>query len=247
MTHATDPIEPKKPSAPRARELVAAKKAAAAKAPATPPETSVAPPDNRKPYERILDEMAPSWTEGRVIKFSHDDGTFRTRDDEKEVSPTITFGALCSETLFGWVKFNGPNEQPDRHMGRLYDDSFALLPRASLGDLEKARWEINPWGLPEDPWQLHEYVVLQRTDTSEIFTFTATNSTGRFAASRLLKHYNRTCKGADEVPLVQLRTGKHKQRPVPVFVVVGSRPLSAVAKPDGSNTESFVDDEIPFK
>jgi hypothetical protein len=238
--------------APTARELVAAKRAQAPTAPPAPaPSTAVAVKSNQDYRSRYLDEVAPASIVGRMVKFSKQ-GTFITPDDEQELSEDAEFVALCDQTLIGWVKFNGPGEPPDREMGLLYDN-YVMPPREALGDLDETQWPEGLDGKPGDVWQHHQYLPLQSTDTSEMFTFVTASKTGRRAVGNLLRHYDRmqkTCPG--EFPVVRLRTGgfEHKDSRVghvftPVFVVCGRQPSDSTAKPDTS-TGAFLNDEIGF-
>lgn len=106
-------------------------------------------------------------------------------------------------------------------------------------------------GQPEDPWQIHEYLVLQRADTSERFTFAAQNATGCYAVGQLGKHYGRCCKDHGEVPVVHLRAGTYKGRAVPVFSVCGQQKLdprtpSAPPSDPVPSVSGDLDDEIKF-
>jgi hypothetical protein len=221
---------------PRAREISrASKKKADPQAP-LPRAPLPAVPDNRPYVDRYLDETAPASIVGRMIKFSKEDADFV---------------ALCDQTFVGWVKFP-EDEAPIRVMGLLYD-GFVMPPRDSLGDLDEKQWDEGLDGNPQDPWQHHEYLVLQNTDTRELFTFVTSSKTGRHAVGNLLRHYNRTRKDhPDELPVVRLKTSgfKHKDPRVgwvttPMFVVVGRTTRDSAAKPDTS-TGAFLDDKIPF-
>ena len=86
-------------------------KAAPAKVPAVKP--AAAPPaaaiiDNRTPQERYLDEVAPSFIVGQLIKFSKE-GQFITADDDQVIADDVDFYALCGEVQIGWIKFS-PDE-----------------------------------------------------------------------------------------------------------------------------------------
>ena len=242
-----------------ARELVAAKRAKEAQAevkPAAPPAvktaTAVTVPDTRPYRDRYLDEVAPASVVGRMIKFNGKDGKFITTDDDQEVPEALEFIALCAETLVGWVKFNGVGEPPDRMMGLLYD-GFVMPPKESLPDRDESQWEEGLDGKPADPWQHHQYLVLQNTASQELFTFVTSSQTGRRAVGNLLRHFNRTQRtNPDELPVVRLRTGgfQHKDPRVdwvstPVFVVCGRTSGDRAAKPDTS-TEAYLDDKISF-
>jgi hypothetical protein len=216
--------------------------------PAKPKSIAVAKPAEDY-VSRYLDEVAPANIVGRMIKFSKD-GKFVTHDDGEEISEDQDFIALCDETLVGYVKFNGPGEQPTRAMGLLYD-GFVMPERDTLGDLDKAQWEMGLDGELADPWQHHMYLVLQQADTRELFTFVTSCPTGRRAVGNLLRHYDRLRRThADDVPVVRLRVGgfPHKDSRVgwvvtPVFVVFGKTPRDSAAKPDTS-TGGVLNDQI---
>ena len=197
-----------------------------------------------------LDEIAPASIVGRMIKFNKN-GQFVTHDDEKEIGEETDFIALCDQTLIGYIKFND-EAPPDRHMGLLYD-GFMMPDRASLGDADPAKWEMGLDGKPQDPWQHHVYLVLQKGDTAELFTFVTSSKTGRRAVGNLLRHYDRMARtNPNELPVVKLKKGgfAHRDERVgwvatPVFVVCGRAPKDSAAKPDTS-MKAVLNDEIPF-
>jgi hypothetical protein len=157
---------------------------------------------------------------------------------------------LCDDTLVGWIKFNGVGEPPSKEMGLLFD-GFQMPPRQSLGDLDPKQWETGLDGQPADPWQHQQNLVLQNTETAELFTFSTSSRTGRRAVGTLLRHYERMQKARpDELPVIRLSTGgfQHKDTrvgwvSVPVFVVVGRAPRDSAAKPDTS-IGAYLNDEI---
>jgi hypothetical protein len=213
--------------------------------------TAVAIPDNRTAVQAYLDEVAPASIVGRLIKFNKD-GRFATKDDDAPIGEDVDFIALVDQTLIGWIKFNGEGQPPDRKMGLLYD-GFTMPPRSSLGDADDTTWEEGLDGKPSDPWQHHVYLVLQRGDTGELFTFATASITGRRAAGNLLRHYNRLqTTHPNTYPIVRLKTGGFQHRDdrvgwvsVPVLAVVGRAPKDTAAKPD-SSLKSDLEDDIPF-
>jgi hypothetical protein len=235
------------------QKRLAEKATAATKAalPAKAAPIAVAVPDNRNSVQRYLDETAPASIVGRMLKFSKE-GKFVTADDEEEVSSDVDFIALCDQTLVGWMRFHEDGSPPDRAMGLLYD-GFQMPDRATLGDDDQSLWQAGLDGQPTDPWQHFNYLVLQRGDTGELFTFTTSSKTGRRAVGNLLHHYNRMQKtNADMFPVVKLKTGgyDHKDPRVgwvntPVFAVVGRAPRDSAAKPD-SSLRGDMGDQIPF-
>jgi hypothetical protein len=229
-------------------DATAAKSAGTAVAPAQ--STALAPPDNRTPHERYLDEIAPAAIVGRLVKFTKD-GMFITADDEGEIGDDVDFVVLADQTLVGWLKFND-DAPPDRVMGLLYD-GFQMPKREQLGDLNQLEWSPGLSSAPEDPWKHHIYLVLQSRDTSELYTFATSSMTGRRAVGNLLRHYDRMQKThPDELPVVRLKAGGFQHRDerigfvrVPVFVVVGRAPADSAAKPDTS-VAADMNDQISF-
>src|SRR5262245_42368387 len=140
---------------------------------------ALAVPDKRTDVQRYLDDIAPASIVGRMVKFSKE-GQFVVTDEDSVLDETVEFVALVDQTLIGLIKFNGEGMPPDRIMGLLYD-GFAMPARSSLPDLDQTKWEIGLDGKPADPWQHHVYLVLQRGDTGELFTFVASSVTGRRA------------------------------------------------------------------
>jgi hypothetical protein len=200
--------------------------------------------------QSYLDEIAPASIVGRMAKFAKD-GPFVTHDDGAPMSDTVPHAALCDQTLIGRIKFNGPGQPPDRHMGLLYD-GFVMPDRESLGDNDESKWETGLDGQPADPWQHQVYLVLQNTETQELFTFVTSSKTGRRPVGNLLRHYDRTRKtDAAFYPLVLLKTGgfNHPDQRVgwvatPLFAVVGRTPRADVAKPEVRSLKEEMNDEI---
>lgn len=213
--------------------------------------TVLAVPDARTDVQKYLDEIAPASIVGRMIKFNKD-GEFATTDDDSVIGGNVDFTALVDQTLIGWIKFNGEGAPPDRHMGLLYE-GFVMPARDSLGDLDQAKWEIGLDGKPQDPWSHQVYLVLQRGDSDELFTFVTSSITGRRAVGTLLRHYDRMQRThSDQYPVVRLKIGgfQHKDDRVgwvktPVIAVVGRTPKDSAAKPDTS-LAADLQDTIPF-
>jgi hypothetical protein len=212
--------------------------------------TALAVPDNRSPLDAYLDEVAPATIAGRMVKFTKN-GEYATTDDDTVLSDERIFVAMADQTLIGWIKFNAKGEPPDRVMGLLYEN-FAMPARESLGDTDVSKWETGLDGKPADPWQHHQYLVLQDAESKELFTFVTGSVTGRRAVGTLLKHYNRMRQGKEEAyPLVKLKVGGFQHRDdrvgwvkVPVIAVVGRTPKEGAVKPDNSSAE--FQDSIPF-
>jgi hypothetical protein len=228
--------------------------AAQAKLPAKVSGTAVTVPDSRTPVQKYLDEIAPAGIAGRLIKFSKE-GVFATADDGEPVPEAAEFIALCDETLVGWIKFNRDKDSdvpPERCMGLLYD-GFVMPSRDKLGNTDQTQWEPGLSGAPEDPWQHQICLVLQNTETRELYTFATTSQTGRRAVGNLLKHYDRMQRdSANELPVVRLKSGGFNHRDdrigwvsVPVFAIVGRAPRDSAVKPDTS-IAADMNDDLPY-
>jgi len=221
--------------------------------PAVAPKPSLpAVPDTRTPVQSYLDDIAPASIVGRMVKFGKD-GTFITNDDGETIADSIDFVALCDQTLIGYIKFNGEGTPPDRHMGLLYE-GWRMPARDTLGDTDVRQWENGLDGKPADPWQHHVYLVLQSVETSELFTFVTSSTTGRRAVGNLLRHYDRMARtNPGEFPVVRLKVGGFNHRDdrvgwvsTPVFAVVGRREKDAgLAKPD-TTPSGDLNDAIGF-
>ena len=205
--------------------------------------------DNTTYVSRYLDEVAPTTTAGRTVKFTKD-GIFATTDDGTPLSEDKTFVALCDETLVGWIKFNGPGEPPERKCGLLFN-GFKMPLRSELGDTDPTGWEKGLSGQPQDPWLHQMCLVLQECDSGELYTFVSTSNTGRRAIANLLRTYERL-RVKDEVPLVKLKVSGFEHRDarvgwvkVPAFVVVGRTSRDSAFR-SAPTAQEILDDAIPF-
>jgi hypothetical protein len=224
----------------------------AAKLPATTNTgTAVAAADQRTPVQKFQDDDAPAGIVGRPIKFDGKVGEFSTPDDQEPVPEDVDFVALCDQTAIGYVRFNGEGNPPDRILVLPYDGQLRP-PRDTLGDMDPTTWPIGLSGRPEDPWQLFSYLVLQRADTAEYFTFNTTSITGRAAVATLCRHYDRLQKThPDMYPIVRCKPGGYQSQKFgwvhkPIFAVVGRHPKDAAAMPVDSSLAADLNDEIPF-
>jgi hypothetical protein len=217
--------------------------------PAVAKSTAIATPDARTAIQRWQDDNAPMATVGSRLKFAK--GQYVSEDDSL-IGDDIDFIALVDQMMVGHRRFRGPGEPPDQVIGNPYD-GFIAPPRESLGDNDPAQWELGLDGKPVDPWQPTAFVVLQRVDNGEMFTFTTSSVTGRKAVGNLSRHYDRLQKtNPDTYPVVRLKVSGFQHRdqrvgwvPTPVFAVVGRTPKDSAAKPDTSVAADMSDD-IPF-
>jgi hypothetical protein len=122
--------------------------------------------------------------------------------------------------------------------------------REELGDTDAASWEMGLDGKPADPWVHAVYLVLQRTDNSELFTFVAQSQTARRAVGVLLRHYDRMQRtNPGFLPLVALKVGGFNHRDprvgwvkTPVIAAMGQVPGDKAVKPAAPD----FNDDIPY-
>ena len=220
--------------------------------PAPPPPTTVAVPDNRTAMEVYADEAAPVAMEN-PFKFNPK-GTPDYWNFSDEAVPDEDYTALCDELAIAYVRFNGPGNPPTRILGRPAD-GFRLPPPETLPDRDRTQWQLGLNNEPEDPYQRHDYLPLQRTSTGEIYTFCAQSKTQRGAVGNLIRYYNRAQKQketAGTYPVVRLRVGIRQHSDprigsyrIPVLAVVGKAAKDSAAKPDTS-IGADMGDKIPF-
>lgn len=211
-----------------------------------------AAPDGRTTIQKYLDDNDPASVVGAMVKFSKD-GTFIRNDTDEAIDEQTIFILHADQTMIGLIRFRGPGEPPDRHMGLLFD-GYCPPDRSTLGDTDESEWEIGLSGLPADPWQSTNYVVLENADNHEMLTFVTNSKTGRRAVAKVLRHYERMRKtDAEFYPLVQLRTSgfEHPDSQVgfvktPLFAVVGRVPRSDAAQPAASGNSAEFNDDIPY-
>ena len=198
-----------------------------------------------------LDAIAPAQLVGREMVFSKN-GMFITRDDEAPIDEARVFIAHADQSMIGRIKFNGPGEKPDVHMGAMYD-GYIMPSRESLGDNDEALWELGLNGSPQDPWTNQMYIVLEDAASNEMYTFVTRTVTGLRAAGNLLRHYERLKKThPDMYPLVNLKKGGFNHRDTrvgwvstPAFAVVGRHPRNSAATPN-SSPSADLENSIPF-
>lgn len=252
-------FDPPKSKTEAASSAIVAKTAVPATAtqPAVPATTAAAPvpalPDTRTPEEAFFDEGSPSaMFDGRLFKYDNKVPRYFTIDDDTAIPDGTILVAQCDQLVWGQVKFNGPGNPPDRHLGLKYD-GYVPPARDALGDNDPRQWEIGLSGKPDDPWQIYYYLPVENPETHEVFCFTASTDTTRRAVGKLLRHYDRVQKtDTDFYPLIQLKHGgfTHRNSRVgwvntPVLAVVGRIPRADAAKLDGGQS-GLPNDTIPF-
>jgi hypothetical protein len=170
------------------------------------------------------------------VKFNYSTADYSTRDGA--LDKNAEYLAKCNLASCGFLKFMGAGQKPMRVAGPHYG---GFRPnRGSLGDLDRTAWVGD-----KDPWIPIWELPLQNVETGEEYIFTATTKTARNAVRDLLRHYNRTRKQSNSIPVVQLRSTTistfRGKMSVPLLTVTGS---AEVAPEEAQESKPDFDDDI---
>lgn len=207
------------------------------------------------PLQDYLDTYATPTVPGISFRFNGKDAKYiLLNGDPMPLKETDTFVFLNDQVWAGWIKFARDGETPPARVQGLLSDGFRLPPRESLGDTDEALWEIGLSGKGEDPWKHQVIILLQRCDTSELYSFVATNGTSRNACTSLLQHCQRRRRsGKDDYPIVKLQVSSFERREPPkvrvwkpVFAIVGHQPKNEIINPANADIAADLQDSIDF-
>ena len=173
----------------------------------------------------FMDEVS-SGGGAKLLKFDGRAGNYLVRGSEATFDGQEFVVDVYSATG-GFLKFKGKGEPPERHTGPIFPKDQAPS-RASLGDLDRSKWETGKFGdEPEDPWTPVIEVPLTHRETGEAYTFTAQSKTSLAAAKDFLGLSRRLPESF--LPIVRLDVGSFKGKfgPVkkPVLSMIGKSPI----------------------
>ena len=106
------------------------------------------------------------------------------------------------EAFTGWTRWS--DKKPIEHRLVRCTDYHRKEPREALGHLDKNGWETNDRGIPQDPWQPSDRIVLRTMDTAQdLLTFITSSVGGRNAIAKLLGKVARSPHAAEgKMPVV---------------------------------------------
>lgn len=163
-------------------------------------------------FEQYGEAASQNRLVGKMLKFSKGDYLLGQGNDMVEAGTEVACN--MEELLIGWVKWQD-NKPVDHIMGKL-SEGFVPPKRDTLGDLDKANWEIDEQSnQPKDPWQLTNYLIMKMPgiDSEEaLMTFVTSSTGGRGAIGELCKTFGKQqrMRGSKELPIVKLDVGKYK-------------------------------------
>ena len=188
-----------------------------------------------------------------------------------EFSPgTRAFLANPLEAWTGWCRWE--DGKPVEHRIVRVAEYAGRISREALGDMDKNAWPTNDHGVPTDPWQPSDRILLRTTDSAEeILTFVSGSRGGRNALASLMGKVARSTHYTDDgmYPVVNLISGSYEHDSfglvhVPEFRIIdwahwdreraadtprGSAALLAAAKEVPGVKSRFseqLNDDIPF-
>jgi hypothetical protein len=144
--------------------------------------------------------------QGKLLKFSK--GDYTAAEDDEDVPIGTQFVAILEELTIGWIRWE--NGKPvDPILGRLVD-KFMPPNRDELGYTNKAEWDADAKGNPQDPWAFVNYLPLIRIDNGEAYTFTTRSRGGLNAIGKLSGQFARQRrKHHGQMPIVALEVGSY--------------------------------------
>jgi hypothetical protein len=172
---------------------------------------------------------------------------------QEEFDPVgLHFLANYHEAYTGWTRWS--DRKPVEQRLVRCSDYRGKEPREALGHTDKNQWETNERGIPQDPWQPSDRMVLRTMDTAEdLLTFISSSTGGRNAIAKLLGKIARSPQAADGMmPVVQLETGTYDHDDYgkvayPIFKIVDwaywdGEPHNGAHVPISEE----LDDDLPF-
>jgi hypothetical protein len=208
---------------------------------------------NKNPFEQYSEAAESNRIVGDLLKFVKGDWT--AGRDSEEIPEGTELIAIMDEMLVGWLKWED-SKPADMRLGKV-SDGFMPSRRAELGDDDKDRWELRD-GVPRDPWQLTNVLILKGVETDRLFTFTTSSKGGIGALAKLAGAFGKHMRQRpDEFPVVALGASSYKHPDksrgkidFPVFEVLGwvdkGPSLAALAGEIAAEKHEVVDDEPPF-
>jgi hypothetical protein len=162
------------------------------------------------------------------------------------------FLANYQEAYTGWTRW--ADKKPVDHRLVRCSEYQRKEPREALGFTDKNQWQANDRGVPQDPWQPSDRLVLRTMDSGEdLLTFITGSVGGRNAIAKLLGKVARSAQAAEgKMPVVVLESGTYDHADYgvvhyPIFRVIDwaywdGREVEQIA----SGATPTFDDDLPF-
>jgi hypothetical protein len=172
---------------------------------------------------------------------------------QEEFDPAdLHFLANYREAYTGWTRW--VDKKPVEHRLIRCVDYQRKATRETLGHLDKNAWEANDRGVPQDPWQPSDRMILRTMDSAQdLLTFVSSSVGGRNAIAKLLGKVAQNVQAyeGNKLPVVVLETGTYSHDDFgtvayPIFKIVDWGYWDGEQKGNGTPVDEFLEDEIPF-
>ena len=155
------------------------------------------------------------------------------------------------EAYTGWTRWS--DKKPVEQRLVRCSDYQSKTPREALGFLDKNVWETNDRGVPQDPWQPSDRMVLRTMDTAQdLLTFISSSIGGRNAIAKLLGNVARSAHAAErKMPVARLETGTYDHADYgtvayPIFKIIDWAYWDGEPSHNGVPMIEELDDPLPF-
>ena len=172
---------------------------------------------------------------GKLLKFNK--GDWYAGKEEEELAEGTKMIVNVDSALAGWTRWED-NRPVEQDMGQIIE-AYQPKRRADLGHNEKDEWEVDNQGVPRDPWQFSNQVLLKSVKGSDYFTFITSSKGGINALGRMIDKYVDACmeRGEDILPVVALgkdsyNHAEYKKIWVPTFTIVDFVPVKSFGSPN---------------
>jgi hypothetical protein len=175
---------------------------------ARPAATAMMSPIDKNVYEQYADAVNQQRIIGDLLKFSK--GEWLTGREAEEIAEGTELIAGCDQLLIGWIKW-ADFKPVEYQMGRLAE-GFLPAKRSDLDDQDQINWPRDEsTGLPRDPWQLSNSMVLMDPGTRQLYTFAAASKGAIGAMGKLMGSYGKHVRQAPaDLPVVALLSDSYK-------------------------------------
>jgi hypothetical protein len=192
------------------------------------------------PFAAFAQEQASANTlKGDLLKFQK--GVWTRGQNDTVVKAGTTFTVDMNEILVGWQRWRD-RKVTAANLGSIAS-GFRPPQRHTLGDEDKAQWETDNNGKPQDPWQLTTVVYMQDDDGDDV-TFSTASYGGRNAVTDLCKQYaTEMGSHVGDNPIVEIGADSYKHKEyglthVPTLKIIGW---------EGGDAPAVIDKPVPAK
>ena len=153
-----------------------------------------------------------------------------------------------AELRAGYIKWHD-GAPIDENMVRVAEGK-PIPEREALGDDDDKLWELDPNGVPLDPWQICNTLPMKDIETGEEFVFTTGSRGGIGAIGKLSMSYGRQRYRHDgQLPVIEIGSDPYRHKtygdvPYPTFKIVAWQSEKDLIA--GETDKDELNDAIPY-